>query len=73
MPFSYWLLLKIVTAAEDSYGIYILGAYLPSEGRAGAGEFLMSEIMMVVVLMMTKLMMMTMMIVILTVAMEDTG
>ena len=45
---------------------------MPSESRAGAGEFLMSEIMMMVVLMMRKLMtmmmMMMMMMVILTIA-----
>ena len=46
---------------------------MPSEGRAGAGEFLMSEIMMMVVLMITKLMMTTLMMVVLTVAMEDNG
>ena len=56
--------MKIATAAEYSYETYILGAYLPSEGRAGAGEFLMSEIMMMMVLMMmvrTMMMMMMMM------------
>ena len=42
---------------------------MPPESRAGAGEFLMSEIMMMVVLMITKLMvMMMMMMVILTMA-----